>query len=251
MSEHALKTSRLTARDEVSIPKTDPPVPTHVAIIMDGNGRWAQLRGLGRSGGHHAGTENIRRVTKAFAERGVSHLTIFAFSTENWDRPTQEVDALMDIMGEVIEEETQRLHEQGVRIRHIGRSDRLSPQLQQAIETSIGLTKDNSGLTLNVAFDYGGREEILDAVRRIVADSPDPQEITEDLFEQYLYTNGTPDPDLIIRTGGEMRLSNFLIWQAHYTEYYSTRVLWPDFGEAEVDSALEEFRRRRRRFGRL
>ena len=236
---------------KVSDASLAPTVPVHVGIIMDGNGRWARGRGLERSSGHRAGTDNIARVTRALAERGVKYLTIFGFSTENWSRPAEEVDALMDILGEVIEQETLRLHEQNVRLQHLGGLDRLSPQLRKAVKASTELTRDNDGLTLNVAFDYGGREEILEAVRRILRDGLSPEQISEELFCRYLSTRGMPDPDLIVRTGGEMRLSNFLIWQSHYSEYYSTPALWPDFDESEVDRALEEFRRRQRRFGGL
>ena len=204
-----------------------------------------------RSAGHRAGTDNVSRVASAFAERGVKYLTIFGFSTENWDRPVGEVDALMEILGEVIDHETRRLHQQNVRVSHIGGIERLSPQLRKAVKASTELTRNNNGLTLSVAFDYGGREEILEAVRRIVRDGLSPEQITEDLFSRYLSTKEVPDPDLIVRTGGEMRLSNFLIWQSHYAEYYSTSALWPDFDEAEVEVALAEFRRRQRRFGRI
>ncbi|MCH8186832.1 MAG: di-trans,poly-cis-decaprenylcistransferase [Chloroflexi bacterium] len=226
-------------------------VPAHVAIIMDGNGRWARSRGKPRSDGHRAGTDNVRRVIEKFAEFGVSYLTLFAFSTENWARPTNEVEVLLDILREVIGREAQLLHEQGVRIRHVGRLDRLSPQLREAILESVELTKDNGGLTLNVAFDYGGRAEILNAVKRILESGVTPGEVTEDLFRQYLYTAETPDPDLIIRTSGEMRLSNFLLWQSAYAEYYTTPAYWPDFDEREVVRALEAYGNRRRRFGRV
>ncbi len=226
-------------------------VPTHVAIIMDGNGRWARSRGKPRSDGHRAGTDNVRRVIETFAESGVSYLTLFAFSTENWARPTKEVEVLLDILREVIGREAQLLHEQGVRIRHVGRLDRLSPQLREAILESVELTKDNDGLTLSVAFDYRGRAEILNALKRILEDGVIPGEVTEELFRRYLYTAETPDPDLIIRTSGEMRLSNFLLWQSAYAEYYATPAYWPDFDEREVVRALEAYRNRRRRFGRV
>ncbi len=250
MSARAIKTPP-RAEDAASPAPVVHPVPSHVGIIMDGNGRWARARGLERSEGHRAGTDNIARVARSFAERGVKYLTIFGFSTENWSRPPEEVDALMEILGEVIEQETLKLHQQNVRVRHLGGLGRLSPQLQKSVSASTDLTRDNDGLTLNVAFDYGGREEILEAVRRILRDGLSPEQITEELFCGYMSTRGVPDPDLIVRTGGEMRLSNFLIWQAHYAEYYSTPALWPDFDESEVDGALEEFRRRQRRFGGL
>jgi undecaprenyl diphosphate synthase len=218
---------------------------------MDGNGRWAKNRGKARIKGHRAGTENIRRVIESFAQNGVRYLTLFAFSTENWNRPSAEVRGLIAILREVIGREVKRLHKQGVRIRHLGQLDRLSPELQRAMLDSIALTQDNTGLTLSVAFDYGGRSEIINAVRRVVEDRIPPEDITEDLFRKYLFTTDIPDPDLIIRTAGEMRLSNFLLWQSAYAEYYATSVLWPDFGEEEVEEALAVFGRRERRFGKV
>ena len=226
-------------------------VPNHVAVIMDGNGRWAREQGMPRSAGHRAGKDNISLIIEAFARRGVGCLTLFAFSTENWDRPEDEVQSLIEILSEVIRSEVDALHSQGIRIRHLGRLDRLKPEIQEAVEDSIRLTSDNTRMTLNVAFDYGGRAEILDAVRRIVADRHAPEEITEDLFRRYLYTGAAPDPDLVVRTAGEQRLSNFLLWQAAYAEYYSTPVMWPDFDETEVERALAAYASRRRRFGRI
>ena len=223
--------------------------PRHVAVIMDGNGRWALSRGWSRSEGHRAGTQNLRRVIKAFSESGVEYLTLYAFSTENWVRPDDEVNFLLDILREVLVSEAQSLHEQNVRIQHLGRIDRLTPELRDAIQEAVELTKSNSGLTLSGAFDYGGRAEILDAVRDMLADGVAPDQLTEEVFGRYLYTDGMPDPDLVIRTAGEMRLSNFLIWQSAYAEYYATPVFWPDFDETEVEKALEAFGRRRRRFG--
>ena len=225
--------------------------PNHVAIIMDGNGRWATSREKPRLEGHRAGTENIRHVIEAFAEHGVRYLTLFAFSTENWDRPDSEVRGLIEILREVIGREVQQLHQRGVRIRHLGRLDRFSPELQQAIRGSIELTRSNTGMTLSMAFDYGGRAEILNAVRRIVAEGLSPEKITEAAFRRFLYTPEVPDPDLIIRTAGEMRLSNFLLWQSAYAEYYTTPVLWPDFDEREVSKALATYSRRQRRFGKV
>ena len=225
--------------------------PNHVAIIMDGNGRWAKSRGKPRSEGHRAGTDNVRRIIEVFAQRGVRYLTLFAFSTENWDRPDDEVQSLLEILREVIGREVQQLHERGVRIKHLGLLDRLSPQLRQAISDSVELTKNNTGLTLSVAFDYGGRAEILNAVRCILSDGVAPTDIAEELFERYLYTTEVPDPDLIIRTAGEMRLSNFLLWQSAYAEYYATPVLWPDFDEREVAKALDAYSQRQRRFGKV
>lgn len=226
-------------------------IPVHVAIIMDGNGRWARERGLPRLAGHRAGTENIRRVIKAFANYKVKYLTLYAFSTENWSRPYEEVSGLMDILGAVVRREAQKLHEQGVRIKHLGRLDRLAPELKQGICEALELTKNNTGLTLCVAFDYGGRAEILDAVKRMLAQGLSPDQMTEEVFGRYLYSTDTPDPDLIIRTGGELRISNFLLWQSAYSEYYSTLTAWPDFNEEEVHKALLDFSQRQRRFGKV
>lgn len=226
-------------------------IPQHVGIIMDGNGRWAREHGLPRLEGHRAGTENIRRVLEACVEFGIKILTIYAFSTENWGRPQAEVRGLMRILEEVIDREVKDLHKNGVQLRHIGRLEGISPRLQRAVRDAIELTKDNDRLILNVAFNYGGRSEILDAVRRLMGDGIAPQELSEGLFERYLYTAGLPPLDLVIRTGGEMRLSNFLIWQAAYAEYYSTPTYWPDFDKEELYKALLAYSQRERRFGLL
>ena len=226
-------------------------VPRHVAIIMDGNGRWAESREMSRSEGHRAGVANIRRTIKAFAKAGVEYLTLYAFSTENWGRPIAEVDALISIMLDVIGPESENLHEQGVRIKHIGSLDRLPQNLRDAIINTIEMTKHNDRLTLCVAFNYGSRTEILDAVRKMLSDGVASDSVDESLFAAYLDTAGIPDPDLIIRTAGEMRLSNFLLWQAAYSEFYCTSALWPDFDELEVEKALQSYARRDRRFGRL
>ena len=226
-------------------------VPTHVAIIMDGNGRWAAERGLSRTGGHRAGTENIRRILQAFAAHGVRYLTLFAFSTENWERPSEEVNALIEILQEMIRSETRQLHADGVRLMHIGRLDRLPDEVQQGIADAIELTKDNTGITVALAYDYGGRSEMTNAIKSILADGIQASEIDEQLIGKYLYTSGMPDPDLIIRTAGEMRISNFLLWQAAYAEYYSTGVFWPDFDETEVDNAIVAYGQRRRKYGRV
>lgn len=226
-------------------------VPGHVAIIMDGNGRWAESREMSRSEGHRAGVANIRRTIKAFAKAGVEYLTLYAFSTENWGRPIAEVDALISIMLDVIGPESENLHEQGVRIKHIGSLNRLPQNLRDAIINTIEMTKHNDRLTLCVAFNYGSRTEILDAVRKMLADGVASESVDESLFAMYLDTAGIPDPDLIIRTAGEMRLSNFLLWQAAYSEFYCTSALWPDFDEIEVEKALQSYARRERRFGRL
>jgi undecaprenyl diphosphate synthase len=243
----------MKVKDKASVESSSEiwPIPTHVAIIMDGNGRWAEQRQLPRLAGHQAGTENIRRVIEEFAGFGVNHLTLYAFSTENWERPDEEVRGLMTILEDVIHSETQALHERGVRLLHLGALNRLSPGLQDAMSHAIDLTKDNQRITLSVAFNYGGRTEILDAVQRIVQERIPPQEIDEAIFSSYLNTAGTPDPDLIIRTAGELRLSNFLLWQSAYSEYYCTNALWPDFDQEELRMALIAYSQRHRRFGRV
>ena len=227
------------------------PLPNHVAIIMDGNGRWAAKRGLPRLVGHRAGTDNVRRVVEGFDRYQVKYLTLYAFSTENWRRPGIEVSGLLRILAGMIDRETKVLHEKNVRLSHLGKLDDLPPQLQGKVHKALELTGNNTGMTLSIAFDYGGRAEILDAVRRIIKDRVPSEDITESLFSSYLYTADVPEPDLIIRTGGEMRVSNFLIWQAAYSEFYSTPTLWPDFGEKEIEKALVAYSRRERRFGGL
>jgi undecaprenyl diphosphate synthase len=226
-------------------------IPHHIGIIMDGNGRWAREHGLLRLEGHRAGTENIRRVLEACGEYGVKIVTIYAFSTENWQRPLEEVRGLMKILEGVLEREVESLHREGVKLRHIGELEGLSDSLREAVLNAIELTKDNDRLTLNVAFNYGGRSEIVRGARKLVEMNVDPSDVDEEFFSQHLYTAGLPDPDLIIRTGGEMRLSNFLIWQSAYAEYYSTPTYWPDFDKEELYRALQAYAKRDRRFGRL
>ena len=218
---------------------------------MDGNGRWAEEKGLSRTEGHIAGTQNIRRVVRQLIVNDVQYVTLYAFSTENWDRPVDEVDSLLQILSDSIVNETAEMNDEGVRIRHLGRIDRLPERLQKAIEESVDLTSQNTVINLNVAFDYGGRDEIVQAVRRIVASKVKFEDITEETLSSGLYTAGMPDPDLIIRTAGEMRISNFMIWQASYSEYYSSPVCWPDFDELELNNALSEYSRRKRKFGSL
>ncbi len=225
--------------------------PRHVAFIMDGNGRWATNRGLPRRSGHEAGLNNLRNVLDHLHRRGVQFVTVYAFSTENWDRPTEEVEGLMELLRDGLGELTQQLHDNNVRVHHVGRSTRLTPDLHEGIERAVALTRENTGITINVAFDYGGRDEILQACRSIIEDQVPSENVDEQLFSQYLYTAGTPDPDLIIRTGGELRLSNFLLWQSAYSEYYPTPVLWPDLGPAELDKALTSYQNRHRRFGKV
>ena len=224
-------------------------IPNHVAIIMDGNGRWAQKRGLPRVAGHRAGTENLREIIKACVEFGVHYLTIYAFSTENWGRPAEEVDGLMHILEDVIDNELEELHQQGVQLVHIGRLERLEPSLREKVKKSIELTKENKDLTVCIAWNYGGRDEIVCAIKRIIEDQLSPETICDDIVSDYLFTAGIPDPDLIIRTSGEMRISNFLIWQSAYSEWYITPILWPDFNRDEFRKALIDFSQRERRYG--
>ena len=224
-------------------------IPNHVAVIMDGNGRWAAQRGLRPTDGHRAGTENIRAAIEAFAERGVRCLTLFAFSTENWKRPRPEVRGLMRILSSTIDREVKPLHDAGVKLRYIGRLDALDARLRRKIDDAIALTRHNERMTVCVAFNYGSRAELVDAVRRIVADGVRPDDITERMLSDYLYTRELPDPDLIIRTGGDQRVSNFLLWQAAYAEYVFSDTYWPDFCEQDVDRALEAYAKRTRNFG--
>ncbi len=226
-------------------------VPHHLAIIMDGNGRWARSRGLPRLAGHQAGTENIRRIWEACVEHGIKILTLYAFSTENWGRPNAEVRGIMRILEQTIDRELPELHQNGVQLRHIGRLEGIAEGLRRKVREAIELTRHNDRIILSVAFNYGGRAEIVYAVRRIVETGVDPEQLDEALFSQYLYTAGLPDPDLIIRTAGELRVSNFLIWQSAYAEYYATPTYWPDFDEEELHKALLEYSRRERRFGLL
>jgi undecaprenyl diphosphate synthase len=226
-------------------------VPQHVAMIMDGNGRWAIQRGLPRLAGHKAGTENLRRVIRATVEFGVKYLTIYAFSTENWGRPAEEVNGLMLILQNVIDRELKELHNEGVQLRHIGRLERLDPAIQKKVLNAIELTKNNDRLILNVAFNYGGRDEIVNAIQNIIKDGIPAEDVTDELVNRYLFTAGVPDPDLIIRTSGELRVSNFLIWQAAYSEWYITPTFWPDFDKEEYRRALETFANRDRRYGKV
>ena len=213
------------------------------------NGRWATQRGLPRIRGHRAGVERIRTILEYLGEHGVEYVTIYAFSTENWTRPQDEVSGIMAILREVIKEETQALHERQVRIIHLGRTDRLAPDLKEAVTYAQELTKDNTRMTLSVAFDYGGRSEILDAIKGLLRDAVPPEKLDESVFGRYLYTASIPDPDLIIRTGGEQRLSNFLLWQSAYSEFFSTPTTWPDLGLDDIEEAFQAYNSRKRRFG--
>jgi undecaprenyl diphosphate synthase len=226
------------------VPAGPPPLPEiatlphHVAIIMDGNGRWAQARSLPRHRGHREGAENIRTVVERFAAHGVPMLTLFAFSTENWGRPRAEVEAILRLGREFLDSHLGELHRQGVRLRHIGDPARLPRALQSKMRRAVEQTAGNKRIDLNIAFNYGGRADIVAAVRALLDRGARAKDITEDAIAAHLATSGLPDPDLLIRTGGERRISNFLVWQAAYAEYHFSSALWPDFGAAEVDAAL-------------
>ena len=237
----------MNSNDNLGLPEK---VPTHIAIIMDGNGRWALARGLPRLAGHRAGTENLRSVIEACIEFGIRYLTIYAFSTENWGRPSVEVRGLMRILEDVIDRDLQELHDQGVQLLHIGRLDRLAPALRNKVIQAVDYTKDNSRLVLNVAFNYGGRDEIICAVQHMIEDGVKAEDVTDDMVSKYLFTAGAPDPDLIIRTSGELRGSNFLLWQGAYSEWYFTPTYWPDFDREELLGALQEYAHRERRYGK-
>lgn len=226
-------------------------VPRHVAVIMDGNGRWATQRGLPRRAGHRAGTENIRRVIERFADHGVRYVTLYGFSTENWTRPENEIRAIMRLLGYFLRREVNNLHRNNVHLRLLGHLEHLPKHLQRRVLDAIELTADNDGLTLNIAFSYGGRDELVMAVRRLIEEGVPADEVDEQCIAHRLYTAGSPDPDLIIRTGGETRISNFLLWQSAYAELYFTDAYWPDFGREDIDIALAEYGRRKRRFGGL
>jgi len=224
-------------------------LPRHVAVIMDGNGRWAEARNLSRQEGHRAGAENLRTVIERFGEHGVEILTLFAFSTENWGRPRAEVEAIMRLATRFIDRDLEALHDAGIRLQHLGDLDGVPKGLGKRILNAVECTRDNTRMVVNLAFNYGGRADIVAAVRALIAEGATAEEITEESISAHLNTGELPDPDLLIRTGGERRISNFLVWQAAYCEYHFTATAWPDFGVPEVDAALVEFSRRRRRFG--
>ncbi len=235
------------SKDSLELPPDK--IPQHVAIIMDGNGRWAISRGLPRLAGHRAGTENLRRIIRATVEFGIKYLTIYAFSTENWGRPTEEVQGLLQILEDVIDRELAELHKEGVQLRHIGRLEKLAPKLQTKVLHAVELTRNNDRLILNIAWNYGGRDEIVQAIQRMMKDGVQPEQVNDEMVRRYLYTASVPDPDLIIRTSGELRTSNFLIWQTAYSEWYVTPAYWPDFDKEEYRRALETYAQRDRRYG--
>jgi undecaprenyl diphosphate synthase len=234
--------------------KNNPNKPRHIALILDGNGRWARKRGLPRMMGHNEGVKTIKEIVRATAEAGISYLTIYAFSKQNWSRPAEEVSAIMSLLINSAENEINELHRNNVRLKIIGDKNDLPPEAQEVLDRGVELTKDNTLLTLVVALSYGSRDEILRAARSLAADAKDgkiaPEEIDEKLFESRLDTNEIPDPDLIIRTSGEYRTSNYLLWQSAYSEYYFAPELWPDFHRPEYYQAIMTYTKRERRFGK-
>lgn len=224
-------------------------IPNHVAIIMDGNGRWAEKHHLPRLAGHQAGTENLREIVRACVDFGVKFLTVYAFSTENWRRSTEEVNGLLRILADSLEREMGELHKQGVQLHHIGRLEKLNSDLQNKISKAVELTRNNQRLVLTIAWNYGGRDEIVYAFEKIVKQGLQTGKISESLIAQNLFTADLPDPDLVIRTSGEMRTSNFLLWQTAYSEWYFTPILWPDFKKPQLEEAIRDYSQRERRFG--
>ena len=226
-------------------------LPGHVAIIMDGNGRWAERRGLPRLAGHLAGVNRIRSVVATLLYNRIEYTTLYGFSSENWNRPEEEVKGLFQILEERIDQEATEMHRQNIRIKHVGRLNELPSGVQSSISRACSLTQNNSGMVLIFAFNYGGRHELVDTARKLAEQKIPPGEIDEQMFAANLYTAGIPDVDLVIRTGGELRISNFLLWQAAYAEFYFTKVLWPDFTPKQVKRSLSVFAERKRRFGGL
>ena len=230
-------------------------LPVHVAIIMDGNGRWARKRLLNRIKGHEQGVETVRKIVRACSEIGISYLTLYAFSTENWQRPKSEVAALMILLKQFLKSERQELMDNNIRLNAIGQIERLPADVQRVLHEFMALTKKNDQMCLNLALSYGGRAEIVKVVKEIAIKAKDgrldPDSITSELVSDHLYTGQIPDPDLLIRTSGEMRISNFLLWQLAYTEIYVTDTLWPDFGKDELLRILQDYQRRERRFGKV
>jgi undecaprenyl diphosphate synthase len=228
-------------------------IPRHIAIIMDGNGRWAKTRGLPRAEGHRAGAESVREAVETCRQLGVDYLTLYAFSSENWNRPQKEVDALMSLLERFLREKLPELLKQNIRFNTIGRLDMLPDKCRKQIDKAIASTKGNTGLTLILALSYGSREEITDAARALaikaIAGEIDPADIDNELFAQHLYTAGTPDPDLLVRTSGELRISNFLLWQISYSEIVISPKYWPDFRNADLRAAVDEYSSRHRRYG--
>ncbi|MEO0096760.1 MAG: isoprenyl transferase [candidate division WOR-3 bacterium] len=226
-------------------------IPAHIAIIMDGNGRWAKERNLPRYFGHRAGVDSVREIVRNCAKLGIKYLTLFVFSTENWERPKREINALMDLLKKLLKSEAKELNENNVRVKAIGQIERLPKEVKKNLEELIELTKNNTGLTLVLSLSYGGRQEILDAVKKILKKNLEPEKLNEEEFRKFLYDPEIPYPDLLIRTGGEYRISNFLLFQSAYTEFYFTKTLWPDFREKDLLLAIEDYQKRKRKFGRV
>lgn len=245
------KGEKTTDNEEISLDMEN--IPKHIAIIMDGNGRWAKKRKLPRTMGHKAGVETIRRVLKEADKLGVKYMTLYAFSTENWKRPKEEVNALMKLLIQYLRQEINELHKNGVKINVLGDITKLPKECQEEIEKSVDKTKNNKGITMNIALNYGGRDEILRAVKSISEEvlngNISIEDINDEVMENYLYTKGIPDPDIIIRPSGEQRLSNFLLWQCAYSEFWYSDICWPDFKEKDLHRAIYDFQRRDRRFG--
>ena len=227
------------------------PLPVHIAIVPDGNGRWAEKRGLPRLSGHREGVLNMMRMIQYISEYPIKYVTFYGFSTENWNRPETEVNGLFKLVEHFVDEQLNKINEKNIRIRHIGTLNGLPVSLQKAIQRAVTLTANNNGMTLGVAWNYGGRAEIVNAINQYTADPDKPQPLDEKSFGRYLYTGDMPDVDLLIRTANEMRLSNYLLWQTAYSEFYFTDVLWPDFGKKDIEKALIDYSRRNRRFGGL
>jgi undecaprenyl diphosphate synthase len=225
------------------------PLPVHIAIVPDGNGRWAAKHGLPRLSGHREGVLNMMRMIQYISEYPIKYVTFYGFSTENWNRPEAEINGLFKLVEHFVDEQLDKINEKNIRIRHIGRLNGLPDGLQKAISRAVSLTAKNDGMTLGVAWNYGGRAEIIDAIAKFTADPDKPQPLDEKSFSRYLYTGDMPDVDLLIRTSNEMRLSNYLLWQTAYSEFYFTDVLWPDFGKKDIENALIDYSRRNRRFG--
>ncbi len=231
--------------------KKEVAVPAHVAIIMDGNGRWAKSRGLPRLAGHRAGTKNLRPIIRAAADAGIKYLTFYAFSTENWNRPEDEISGLMALLAEFLETELQELHKEGARLLHIGHLEGLAPSLRKKVEDAIELTKDNTRIDVILAFNYGGRDEIISAVKKLIEAGTPAEAVDVQKMSEAMFTAGTPDPDIVIRTSGEKRTSNFLTWQTVYSEWFFPEVFWPDFNKEDLQKILAEYTKRDRRFGGL
>jgi undecaprenyl diphosphate synthase len=233
---------------EIKLPEN---IPVHVAVIMDGNGRWAKKRGLPRVFGHKKGVDSVRNIIRASAEFGIKYMTLYVFSSENWQRPENEVKQLMKLLEELLIKEEPELNKNNVRVRAIGQIERLPDKVRENLNYMIDKTKDNTGLVLILAISYGGRNEIIDAIKKIGKAKRNLDELTSEEFSKYLYDPTIPDPDLMIRTAGEKRISNYLLWQSAYTEFYFTDVLWPDFGKQELFTAIEDYSKRKRRYGRV